>query len=114
MGPRGSLGGLALATREAIQVLDAFGKDAILVETVGVGQSEIDIVRTVDSTLVVLTLAGGDSVQTIKAGIMEIVGLFVANKAALTGKESTVAEINLMLDMKKDSRWRRLLFASSR
>ncbi len=106
MGTRGSLGGLARATREAIQVLDAFGKDIILVETVGVGQSEVDIVKTADSTMVVLTPAGGDSVQTIKAGIMEIADLFVVNKADLPGKERTVTEINLMLDMKEDSRWR--------
>jgi len=106
MGTRGSLGGLARATREAIQVLDAFGKDIILVETVGVGQSEVDIVKTADSTMVVLTPAGGDSVQTIKAGIMEIADLFVVNKADLPGTERTVTEINLMLDMKEDSSWR--------
>ncbi len=106
MGTRGSLGGLARATREAIQVLDAFGKDIILVETVGVGQSEIDIVKTADSTMVVLTPAGGDSVQTIKAGIMEIADLFVVNKADLPGAERTTTEINLMLDMKEDNRWR--------
>ena len=71
MGTRGSLGGLSRAAREAVQVMDAFGKDLIIIETVGVGQSEIDIVGTADSTVVVLTPAGGDSVQTIKAGIME-------------------------------------------
>jgi len=106
MGTRGSLGGLARATREAIQVLDAFGKDIILVETVGVGQSEVDIVKTADSTMVVLTPAGGDSVQTIKAGIMEIADLFVVNKADLPGTERTTTEINLMLDMKEDEKWR--------
>jgi len=106
MGTRGSLGGLARATREAIQVLDAFGKDIILVETVGVGQSEVDIVKTADSTMVVLTPAGGDSVQTIKAGIMEIADLFVVNKADFPGTERTLTEINMMLDMKEDDRWR--------
>ncbi len=106
MGTRGSLGGLARATREAIQVLDAFGKDIILVETVGVGQSEVDIVKTADSTMVVLTPAGGDSVQTIKAGIMEIADLFVVNKADFPGTERTLTEINVMLDMKEDNRWR--------
>jgi LAO/AO transport system kinase len=106
MGTRGSLGGLSRATREAIQVLDAFGKDIVLVETVGVGQSEVDIVRTADSTLVVLTPAGGDSVQTIKAGIMEIADIFVINKADLPGAERTATEINAMLDMKSDIPWR--------
>ncbi len=106
MGTRGSLGGLSRATREAIQVLDAFGKDIILIETVGVGQSEVDIVRTADSTLVVLTPAGGDSVQTIKAGIMEIADIFVVNKSDLPGAERTATEINMMLDMKSDAPWR--------
>jgi len=106
MGTRGSLGGLSRATREAIQVLDAFGKDIILIETVGVGQSEVDIVKTADSTLVVLTPAGGDSVQTIKAGIMEIADIFAINKSDLPGAERTTTEINLMLDMKKSEPWR--------
>ncbi len=106
MGTRGSLGGLSRATREAIQVLDAFGKDLILIETVGVGQSEVDIVKTADSTLVVLTPAGGDSVQTIKAGIMEIADIFVINKSDLPGAEKTTAEINQMLDMKNFDAWR--------
>lgn len=106
MGTRGSLGGLSRSTREAIQVLDAFGKDIILIETVGVGQSEVDIVKTADTTVVVLTPAGGDSVQTIKAGIMEIADLFVVNKADLPGTERTTTEINIMLDMKKGEHWR--------
>ncbi len=106
MGTRGSLGGLSRATREAIQVLDAFGKDLIIIETVGVGQSEVDIVKTADSTLVVLTPAGGDSVQTIKAGIMEIADIFVVNKSDLPGADKTATEINTMLDMKNDQAWR--------
>jgi len=106
MGTRGSLGGLSRATRETIQVLDAFGKDLILVETVGVGQSEIDIVKTADTTVVVLTPAGGDSVQTIKAGIMEIADVFAVNKADLPGTEKTVTELNMMLDMKNGAEWR--------
>ncbi len=106
MGTRGSLGGLSRATREAIQVLDAFGKDIILIETVGVGQSEVDIVKTADSTVVVLTPAGGDSVQTIKAGIMEIADIFVINKSDLPGADRTETEINMMLDMKKSKAWR--------
>ncbi len=106
MGTRGSLGGLSRSTHEAIQVLDAFGKDIILIETVGVGQSEVDIVKAADTTVVVLTPAGGDSVQTIKAGIMEIADLFVVNKADLPGAERTTTEINIMLDMKKGDHWR--------
>lgn len=106
MGTRGSLGGLSRSTREAIQVLDAFGKDIILIETVGVGQSEVDIVKAADTTVVVLTPAGGDSVQIIKAGIMEIADLFVVNKADLQGAERTTTEINIMLDMKKGDHWR--------
>jgi len=106
MGTRGSLGGLARATREAVQVFDAFGKDIVLIETVGVGQSEVDIAKTADTTMVVLTPAGGDSVQTIKAGIMEIADIFVVNKSDLPGKEKAVTEINLMLDMKETGGWR--------
>ena len=106
MGTRGSLGGLSRATGETIQVLDAYGKNLVLVETVGVGQSEIDIVKAADTTLVVLTPAGGDSVQTIKAGIMEIADIFVINKCDLPGSDRTAAEVNMMLDMKNGESWR--------
>ncbi len=106
MGTRGSLGGLSRATRETIQLLDAFGKDLILVETVGVGQSEVDIVKTADTTVVVLTPAGGDSVQTLKAGIMEIADIFVINKADLPGTERAAAEVSAMLDLKSCCDWR--------
>jgi len=77
-----------------------------MVETVGVGQSEVDIVKYADTTVVVLTPAGGDSVQTIKAGIMEIGDIFVVNKADYPGTERTVAELNAMLDMKGAEDWR--------
>lgn len=106
MGTRGSLGGLSRATREAVQVMDAFGKDFIIIETVGVGQSEVDIVKAADSIAVVLTPAGGDSVQTIKAGIMEIGDLFVINKFDLPGAERTAAEVKMMLDLKEEPGWR--------
>lgn len=102
MGTRGSLGGLSRATAEAIQILDAFGKDLVLVETVGVGQSEVEIVKAADSTVVVLTPAGGDGVQVIKAGIMEIADIFAINKADLPGAERTAAEVSAMLEMKDD------------
>jgi LAO/AO transport system kinase len=107
MGTRGSLGGLSRATREAVTVLDAMGREVILVETVGVGQSEVDIVKTADTTLVVLTPAGGDSVQTLKAGIMEIADIFVVNKADLDGADRTIREVQMMLDLNNSpAAWR--------
>lgn len=106
MGTRGSLGGLARATREAIKVLDAFGKDVILVETVGVGQSELDVMYTVDTTVVVLTPGAGDVVQTMKAGIMEIADIFAVNKADMEGAGRLAAEIENMLDLGQSRSWR--------
>lgn len=85
MATRGSLGGLARATKDAVRICDAFGFDVILVETVGVGQSELDIMKIVDTTVVVLTPNSGDVLQVFKAGIMEIADLFVINKADLPG-----------------------------
>lgn len=85
MATRGSLGGLARATKDAIRICDAYGFDVILVETVGVGQSELDIMKIVDTTAVVLTPNSGDVLQIFKAGIMEIADLFVINKADLHG-----------------------------
>ncbi|WP_051276664.1 methylmalonyl Co-A mutase-associated GTPase MeaB [Desulfovirgula thermocuniculi] len=99
MGTRGSLGGLAQATRDAIRVLDAFGCQVILVETVGVGQSELDIMYHADTTLVVLTPHAGDHVQVIKAGIMEIADIFVINKADLGGVVQMATSIESMLDL---------------
>jgi LAO/AO transport system kinase len=89
MGARGHLGGLAAATREAIHLLDAFGRDVILVETVGVGQSELEISSISDTTVLVLMPESGDAVQSLKAGIMEIADIFVINKADLGGAEKT-------------------------
>lgn len=89
MGARGHLGGLAAATREAIHLLDAYGRDMILVETVGVGQSELEISTICDTTVLVLMPESGDAVQSIKAGIMEIADIFVVNKADLGGAEKT-------------------------
>ncbi|GGA64063.1 methylmalonyl Co-A mutase-associated GTPase MeaB [Ornithinibacillus halotolerans] len=85
MATRGSLGGLARATKDAVRICDAFGFDVIIVETVGVGQSELDIMKIVDTTAVVLTPNSGDVLQIFKAGIMEIADLFVINKADLHG-----------------------------
>ncbi len=104
MATRGSLGGLAKATNDAIKVLDAYGCDVIFVETVGVGQIEIDIVKTAD-TVVLVTVPGlGDDVQAIKAGLMEIADVFVINKADKEGADATYFELNLMLDLEKE-RW---------
>lgn len=100
MATRGSLGGLAAATREVCDVLDAFGVDRILVETVGVGQSELDIARTVDSSVVVLTPESGDSIQTMKAGLMEIADLFVVNKADRPGADRLRNDLELMLGLR--------------
>lgn len=85
MATRGSLGGLARATKDVVHICDAFGFDVILIETVGVGQSELDIMKIVDTTAVVLTPNSGDVLQVFKAGIMEIADLFVINKADLPG-----------------------------
>jgi LAO/AO transport system kinase len=93
MATRGSLGGLARATSDVTTVLDASGRDVILIETVGVGQDEIDIVRLADITVVILVPGMGDDVQTIKAGIMEIADIFVINKSDREGAERVEREI---------------------
>ena len=97
---RGSLGGLSAATREACDVLDAFGIDRILIETVGVGQSELEVARTADSILVILVPESGDSIQTLKAGLMEIADVFAVNKADRPGADRLRTEIELMLGMR--------------
>ena len=97
---RGSLGGLSAATRVVGDVLDAFGFDRILLETVGVGQSELDIARVADTTVVVLVPESGDSIQTLKAGLMEIADLFAVNKADRPGADRLRNDIELMLGMR--------------
>jgi len=99
MGTHGMLGGLTSAVYDVVEILDAAGMDIILVETVGVGQAEVDIVKIADTTLVVLVPGLGDSIQTIKAGLMEIADIFVVNKADKSGVEQIVAEIESMLDI---------------
>jgi LAO/AO transport system kinase len=99
MGARGHLGGLAVATGNAIDALDASGSDLILVETVGVGQSELEIARAADTTVVVIPPGLGDGVQAIKAGIMEIADIFVVNKADHPQANKTVADIRDLLRM---------------
>ncbi len=102
MGSRGHLGGLALATSRAVHVFDALGMDYVLLETVGVGQSELEIAETADTTVVVLMPGLGDSVQTIKAGIMEIADVFVVNKGDHPSVQKTVADLQELLRL--DSR----------
>ncbi|MEJ7719647.1 MAG: methylmalonyl Co-A mutase-associated GTPase MeaB [Ilumatobacteraceae bacterium] len=99
MASRGHLGGLALAAPEAIRLLDAVGKHWILVETVGVGQVEVEIAGKADTTVVVVNPGWGDSVQANKAGLMEIADVFVINKADRAGVEDTRRDLNQMLDL---------------
>ncbi len=96
MATRGSLGGLASTTADVATVLDASGRDLVMIETVGVGQDEVDIVRLADVTIVVLVPGMGDDVQTIKAGIMEIADIFVINKSDRDGAERVEREIRAM------------------
>jgi LAO/AO transport system kinase len=99
MATRGQLGGLARATGEAIAILEASGKEIILVETVGVGQDEVDVVRLADVVLVVLTPGAGDDIQTFKAGVMEIADIFVLNKADTPECDRMVRQIEAMLEL---------------
>ena len=101
MATRGSLGGLAAATREVADVLDAFGFDRLVIETVGVGQSELDVARTADSTVLVLVPESGDSIQTLKAGVMEVADIFVVNKADRPGADRLRNDVELMLGLRK-------------
>ncbi len=107
---RGHFGGLTRSTRSAIDVLDAMGKDIILVETVGVGQDEVDIVTTAHTTVIVLIPGMGDDIQAIKAGILEVADIFVINKADRDGLNKTINELRTMLDMgvqeTSEDRWR--------
>ncbi|MBF4695603.1 methylmalonyl Co-A mutase-associated GTPase MeaB [Fusibacter ferrireducens] len=106
MGARGHLGGISEATSAAVKVLDIYGSDYIFVETVGVGQSEIDIVKNCDTTLMVMVPGLGDDIQAIKAGVMEIGDVFAVNKSDRDGAKRTAREIDMMLDFNKDAEWR--------
>ena len=106
MATRGSLGGLARTTADVATVLDASGRDLILIETVGVGQDEVDIVRLADITIVILVPGMGDDVQTIKAGIMEIADIFVINKSDRDGAERVEREIRALQSLAtRQDRW---------
>ncbi len=106
MATRGALGGLARATSDAADVLDAAGFQMVLIETVGVGQDEVDVVRAADTTAVVLVPGLGDDIQAIKAGILEIADVFIVNKAEREGADRAVAELAMMLDFSPDGGWR--------
>ena len=99
MGTRGALGGISIATNDAVNILDAFGKDMVIVETVGAGQVEVDIVKLAHTSVVVTMPGGGDEIQAIKAGIMEIGDVFVVNKADREDSGRTYTEILMMLEM---------------
>ncbi len=113
MGSRGSLGGLSHATYEAALILDACGKDVVLIETVGVGQSEVDIVKIADTVGLVLVPGMGDDIQIMKAGIMEIADLFIVNKSDRDGADKVVREVNVMLDLLGERQWRPPVYKTS-
>jgi len=106
MATRGSLGGLATTTREVCDLLDAAGFDVILIETVGVGQSELDVARSADSTALVLVPESGDGIQTLKSGIMEIGDIFVVNKADRPGADRLRQEIEITLGIRAGNTFR--------
>jgi LAO/AO transport system kinase len=108
MASRGSLGGLATTTREVCDLLDAAGFDRILVETVGVGQSELDVARMADSTVLVLVPESGDGIQTLKSGVMEIADIFVVNKADRTGADRLRQEIEVTLGIRRGNAFRNM------
>jgi LAO/AO transport system kinase len=105
MATRGSHGGLPQTAKCVIKLLDAFGKDLIIVETVGVGQTELDIVETADTTVVILVPEGGDTIQTMKAGLMEIADVFVVNKADREGADRLLTELQMLMHMHPQCDW---------
>jgi GTPase len=106
MASRGHLGGLAVATPQSIRVLDAVGKAWVVVETVGVGQVEVEIASQADTTIVVVNPGWGDEVQAAKAGLLEIADIFVVNKADRPGTDATVSDLSAMLDLSPGTRWK--------
>lgn len=106
MATRGSLGGLATTTEEVADVLEAFGFERIIIETVGVGQTELDIARTAESTVLVLVPESGDGIQTLKAGVMEIADLFVINKSDRPGADKLRQELEVMLGIRRGNAFR--------
>jgi LAO/AO transport system kinase len=105
MATRGHLGGMALAAPEAIRILDASGADVVIVETVGVGQAEVDVATATDTTLVVVSPGWGDAIQVAKAGILEIADVFVVNKADREGATEAAKDLRVMLRMGSEQAW---------
>jgi LAO/AO transport system kinase len=105
MATRGHLGGLALAVPEAIRILDASGRDLVVVETVGVGQIEVDVAKSADTTLVVVNPGWGDSIQVAKAGILEIADVFIVNKADREGADRAVRDLETMIGLGSSDAW---------
>lgn len=108
MATRGALGGLATTTEEVADVLDAFGFDRIIIETVGVGQSELDVARTAETTVLVLVPESGDGIQTLKAGVMEVADVYVVNKADRPGADRLTAELEVMLGIRRGTAFRHI------
>src|SRR5207245_296045 len=106
MASRGHLGGLALATPEAVRVLDAAGMTWVIVETVGVGQAEVEVARHADTTLVVVNPGWGDAIQAAKAGLLEIADIFVVNKSDRPGADAAAHDLDAMLDLAGTIAWR--------
>jgi LAO/AO transport system kinase len=112
MASRGSLGGLSKKAAEAADVLDAAGKDLVILETVGVGQSELDIAEAADTTVVVLMPESGDSIQAMKAGLMEIADFFVLNKSDRAGAEQAAMAIQMILGFREEQGWKPVVLKS--
>src|SRR5207237_5098907 len=106
MASRGHAGGLARATARVVNILDAVGTDVVLVETVGVGQEEVDVIRVVDTVCLVTVPGLGDDIQAIKAGVLEIADVLVVNKADRPGADETARDLAQMLSLAKDKPWK--------
>jgi len=106
MATRGSMGGLAIAATEAADLLDASGKSVVIFETVGIGQTELDVAEACDTVLLVLAPESGDGVQALKAGFMEIADLFIVNKSDREGADKTVVELDSVLSLREDREWK--------
>jgi len=109
MAARGAMGGLAITTREVCDVLDAFGFDRIIIETVGVGQSELAIAASADTAVLVLVPESGDGIQVLKAGVMEIADVYVVNKADRQGGDRLIQEIEVMLGLRRGNAYRNIM-----
>lgn len=105
LGSRGAHGGVSRATRDVVRLMDAFGMDWVLIETVGVGQTELDIMEIAHTTVVVLTPESGDTIQTMKAGLLEVADVFVVNKADRDGADKILHELKAMLEMSHPDGW---------